>query len=51
MNEGDHCPECEEGILYYPPVENCTCHIHPPCPQCVNRKLECLSCGWEEEED
>ena len=48
--EGDKCPECCEGILYYPPVQNCTCHINPPCSACTDRQLECDKCGYQPEE-
>lgn len=45
--EGDTCPECNEGKLKYGPVENCTCHINPPCSACVDNPLVCNSCGAE----
>lgn len=48
--EGDCCPECREGKLYYPPVQNCTCHINPPCPACTDRELECDKCGYTPDE-
>lgn len=48
--EGDRCPECHEGNLYYPPVQNCTCHINPPCSACTDRQLECDKCGYQPEE-
>lgn len=48
--EGDKCPECRQGLLYYPPVQNCTCHISPPCSACTNRQLECDKCGYQPEE-
>ncbi|MGI6691177.1 MAG: hypothetical protein ACOX63_10140 [Christensenellales bacterium] len=43
--EGDTCPKCNEGKLKYGPVENCTCHIFPPCSACVDNPLVCDSCG------
>lgn len=48
--EGDRCPEkgCT-GHIDYPPPENCSCHINPPCSSCVNRVLTCPVCGWEDE--
>jgi len=48
--EGDCCPEerCI-GHMYYPDVENCSCHINPPCNACVDRELECDECGWADE--
>ena len=45
--EGDECPECEEGKLIWPVVENCSCHINPPCSSCTDSKLTCEGCGWE----
>jgi len=49
--EGDKCPfpKCN-GKLYYPPVENCSCHINAPCSACVNNKLVCDKCGFIPEE-
>ncbi len=46
--EGDHCPECGTSIVY-PKVEGCSCHINPPCGACVDNRLTCPSCGWEDE--
>lgn len=44
--EGDPCQagECD-GFLGHAPVENCSCHISPPCSACVDNPLVCLSCG------
>ena len=50
FEEGDKCPECGNGKLYYPPVENCTCHINPPCSACTGNKLKCDKCEYEPEE-
>jgi len=48
--EGDPCPvEGCKGILVYPPVVNCSCHSSPPCSACVNNRLICPLCGWQEE--
>lgn len=49
-SEGDKCKSCEKGFLIYPKVENCSCHINPPCSSCVDNKLTCDNCGWEEPE-
>jgi hypothetical protein len=46
MEEGDKCQECG-GELGYNPVENCSCHINPPCHQCIDNPLVCLDCGME----
>jgi len=50
FEEGDHCPECKDGKLYYPPIENCSCHINPPCSACTNRNLVCDRCQHEPDE-
>ncbi len=50
--EGDMC-----GIdgccasLSFTEVENCSCHISPPCSQCVNNPLRCPKCGWSDEQE
>ena len=50
FEEGDKCPETNcKGIVDYPPVENCSCHISPPCSKCTDNPLTCTICGWEEE--
>ena len=44
--EGDKCglDGCD-GIMGYPPSENCSCHICAPCSSCVDVKLTCQKCG------
>lgn len=49
LEEGMSCPECDKGFLLYPAVENCSCHIAPPCSQCVDNRLKCTECGYEPE--
>lgn len=51
INEDDRCSKCKTGILYLPPVENCSCHINPPCSACIDRLLICNNCEFEEEEE
>lgn len=48
--EGDICNRdgCG-GVLGYPPVQGCSCHINPPCSACVDNPLTCPVCGWEAE--
>jgi len=52
--EGDVCGRdgCE-GVIEIHPVENCSCHINPPCSQCTAPREFCPVCDWEasEEED
>lgn len=47
INEGDKCPECHTGNMHFPKVENCSCHVNPPCSACTSNKLTCDDCGWE----
>jgi hypothetical protein len=50
--EGMPCPHTGcDGELEFQPVENCSCHINPPCPGCVEQTLWCPTCGWEYERD
>lgn len=49
LEEGCICPECRQSKLIYGVVENCSCHIAPPCDACVSNPLRCKSCGWEYE--
>jgi len=49
FDEGE-CPECG-GKLEMPEVENCSCHIMPPCPACLRRVPTCERCGWNERND
>lgn len=51
FDEGDICPECsdtreahEKARLIFAPVENCSCHISPPCDACVETPLICPNC-------
>ena len=50
MEEGSKCLEdgCD-GAMEYPPVENCSCHINPPCGACTGQRLTCTDCGAQEE--
>ena len=47
IEEGFTCPVCDDGLLEYPPPENCCCHISPPCSACTGRVLTCGACGEE----
>lgn len=50
--EGDICHRNEcEGVIEYHPVENCSCHISPPCSQCTAPRGYCPVCGWEEKDE
>lgn len=53
MEEGDKCFHLITcgGILEYPLVENCSCHMgNPPCSACTDVELTCNECGWTEED-
>lgn len=50
--EGDVCGrEGCTGHIDRHPVENCSCHISPPCSACMEPKNFCPVCGWEEADD
>lgn len=47
-DEGDPCRHGDcEGVYYFPVVENCSCHIDPPCMVHENIRLTCSACGDE----
>lgn len=50
--EGEVCgrKRCK-GIIEVSPVENCSCHINPPCGACTAPREYCQECGWEASED
>lgn len=50
--EGDQCNRdgCR-GHIEMHPVENCSCHIAPPCSACTSLRMFCPGCGWEEKDD
>lgn len=47
---GDQCPYCSIGRLEYAEVENCSCHINPPCSACTDAELRCDYCERYEDE-
>ncbi len=49
---GDTCKRqfCK-GVIDLHPVEDCSCHLHPPCSACTSPRAFCPTCGWEESED
>ena len=48
--EGQACNRdgCE-GVIAWRPPDNCSCHINPPCSQCVAARLYCPECDWSSE--
>jgi len=50
--EGDVCNRngCK-GVIEAAEVENCSCHINPPCSACVNAGFNCPECEWSSEEE
>lgn len=48
LDEGDACPDIAcTGTMQFRPVENCSCHISPPCLACTSNPLVCSECGKE----
>lgn len=35
-----------QGVIVVRPVENCSCHIAPPCSQCTAPREVCPVCDW-----
>lgn len=50
--EGDQCRRqgCQ-GVIAMHPVENCSCHISPPCGACTAPRAYCAKCDWQEKDD
>lgn len=36
-----------QGTMEFSKVENCSCHISPPCSACVDNPLVCSECEAE----
>jgi len=52
QEEGDTCWRngCQGRISVWP-VENCSCHIHPPCGSCTEAREHCPVCDWRAKDD
>lgn len=51
LEEGDECPDTQcPGVGVFPPVENCLCHISPPCSACTSNEVVCSCCGMTGQE-
>ncbi len=48
VEEGATCGRECSGVIAFAPVENCSCHISPPCSACEGAYLHCPECGWED---
>lgn len=50
--EGDTCRRngCE-GTIQERPVENCSCHLYPPCSSCTAPRAYCDECEWDEADE
>ncbi len=50
--EGDVCKRSGcVGVIKIHPVENCSCHISPPCGSCTEPREYCQECGWEQKDN
>ena len=50
--EGGPCTQQNcTGYFFFPPVENCSCHIAPPCGRCVDNPLTCNTCWYAVEKE
>jgi hypothetical protein len=45
LQDGSSCPVCQDGFLAWQQPENCSCHLHPPCPACTEAPLICVECN------
>lgn len=52
VDEGETCRRdgCA-GKIKHRPVENCSCHINPPCGSCTDPRAYCEECDWDERDD
>ncbi len=50
--EGEVCGRqgCK-GVIKERPVENCSCHIAPPCGEHTEPREHCETCGWDARDD
>lgn len=45
LQEGSQCPNgCEGGLMYFSPVEDCTCFQNAPCHRCIENEIRCPVC-------
>jgi hypothetical protein len=51
-DEGEICWRngCQ-GVIAVEPVENCSCHINPPCSACTTPREYCPECDWQAKDE
>ncbi|QIY81478.1 hypothetical protein [Chromobacterium violaceum] len=50
--DGERCGRLGcNGVIKEHQVENCSCHISPPCGACTTPREYCPVCGWEAADD
>ncbi len=47
---GDASEFCS-GIILEHEVEDCACHINPPCAACTTERRYCSGCDWDPEDE
>ena len=52
QKEGETCWRngCQ-GVIKVAEVENCSCHINPPCGQCTDPREYCPECDWRAKDE
>lgn len=52
LEDGAHCHRgtCG-GFIELTPVENCSCHINPPCNACLDTYFVCSECCYSERDE
>lgn len=51
VDEGSTCNRRCQGTIELRPVENCSCHIAPPCSACMEPAEFCPVCDWDAREE
>jgi len=48
ITDGSKCPRKDcAGTVVLSEVDDCQCHINPPCEACVESGFCCDTCDWE----
>lgn len=49
---GDRCNRRHcQGVIEERRIEDCSCHIAPPCSACTEPRGYCNTCGWDARDD